>query len=1093
MSVHRYSVARHQVLLYLCLVASAMLLIAVGAQAQVTTGTIAGVVTSMNDGSALPGVTVEAIHTPTGTRYDTVSGPNGRYMIPNARIGGPYKITASLEGFKSTTISVQVNLGQTTEVPVKMALATVAESITVTATPDEIINPGHTGSASSVSTKQIETLPTVNRTLQDFARTNPYFVADAAQSDATILNVAGRNSRYNNIQIDGAVNNDLFGLASQGTPGGQANTQPISIDAIQQLQLGVSPYDVRQGGFTGGTVNAVTRSGSNNFSGSVYATRRDQSNVGKDVPQFPKGSGIIEKAITDFDYKQYGGRIGGPMIKDKLFFFVTGERNRKSQPNGVAADGSAATNYANTTQDAVCSGVAGCSAARLRQDLIDKYAFDPGPLGDVKQQTPSDLAFFRIDYNVTNNHALTLRNNYVKGATDVFSSNATRTASRFTYPTTVYVQADHTSSSVAQLNSVINSTSFNEARIGYSTIKDLRQTPVQFPSIEIGGSNQNATLNAGTERFSGANSLDQKVLEVTDDYTWVRGNHTFIFGTHNELFHFRNLFLSESNGYYFYPTLAVFESQNCVTGCEYRISYATGSDPLRPTKFGAEQFGVYANDQWTLNNNLTLTFGVRADKPRFNDTPSFNQTVMNAIGFNTATHPAEEVVLSPRIGFNWSPGIGGKQQLRGGIGVFAGRTPYVWVSNAYAGTGVEQVALACRNLDGCVVPKFSADPKNQPKLGASGALSVDLINPDFKFPRVLRTTLGYDRDLIWGIKGTVEALYSKTMEDVYYENLNDVPTGTSPLDGRPTYSRKSTALVDATYLTNTTKGSERVYTLQLLRPFTHGLTVSGNYARQNAKSAFDATSSRAISNWRFQHTMGNIFQPTVGRSFFEVKDRFNLSVTYDVNTGMLGHTFGLYYNAQSGRPYSLIMGGDPNKDTNASNDLLYVPGAADKFILCASNATTATATAPCGTGKTPLDSNIFRTFIQSAGLDPDKARILNKYESSDPWSRHLDFHYGLRLPVKVATTEVTVDMLNIMHYFDKNAGNVYFVSNGNYTSTVNYVGQDAASGKPIYREVSTTLDSAGNRTLGSLTPGRQFSIADLQSRWQLRLGLRVTF
>lgn len=1081
--------------------------------AQVTTGNIAGTVSDPSSGP-LPGVTVEAIHVPTGTRYSTVSEVGGRFTLPNVRIGGPYRITGALEGMKPTDVTgVQVNIGTTTEVPLNMRLAAVSESITVTARPDDVINPNRTGSTSTVQEKQIESLPSVNRNIQDFARTNPYFVIDARDDSATLLQVAGRNNRYNNIQIDGAVNNDLFGLAASGTPGGQSSAPPISIDAIEQLQLVVSPYDVRQGGFTGGGINAVTRSGSNKFSGSLFGTKRNQKNVGEYVPVFITanfaGNGTrtdtIKKPIVNFDYSQYGGRLGGPLMQDKLFFFVNGERNRRSKPNGTSADGSAGTNYVNGAQDAVCGNVPSCSAARLRQDLITKYSFDPGGLGDIQQQTPSNLIFGRLDFNATAGNALTLRNNYVKGSTDVVLN---RGGSFFSYPTTQYSQQNHTSSTVAQLNSVVTTGSFNEARLGYQTIKDLRVPGASFPSIEIGGANQSATLTVGTERFSGANSLDQKITEITDDFTMLKGNHTIVVGTHNELFKFKNLFLSEFNGYYFYPSLAAFESQTCPkitsgTGCEYRISYATGADPRRPTTFGAEQFGLYVNDQWHVSNNFTVSMGLRADKPRFNDTPSFNSVVQTALGFNTNTHPAESLVISPRVGFNWNPGGGSTQQIRGGIGVFAGRAPYVWVSNAYAGTGVEQVALACRAIDGCLAPAFNPDPANQPKLGAAGALSVDLIDPNFKFPRVLRTTLGYDRDLFLGIRGTAEVLYSKTQEDVYYQNLNDKQTGTSPLDGRPTYSRVSASVVDATILTNTSKGSEVTETIQLSRPFAHGITVSGNYAHQKAQSAFDATSSRAISNWRFQHNQGDIFTPQLGTSAFQQKDRLSLNATWDFNTGPFGHTFGLYFNAQSGRPYSLLMGGDINKDTNASNDLLYVPGgdysgtaanpaggAGNKVILCPSSGGNPTATNPCGTA-TALPGSILQAYLTFAGIDPANARVINKYESFEPWSRKLDFHYALALPIKVAHTEVSFDMLNLMHFLSKDNGNVYFVGNQN-VSPVNFVAIDTASGKPIYREASTTLSGTA-RNFGSLTPGRQYSIADLSSRWQARLGFRISY
>src|SRR2546428_10867808 len=300
------------VLVALCTLSAPALL------AQVTTGNIAGTVTTRQDNSAVPGVTVEAVHLPTGTRYQAVTSANGFYNIPNARVGGPYRVTATLEGFKPTNAeNVDVRLGETTNVSLALALATVSEAITVTAQSDPIINPNHTGSESQVSTKQVEQLPTVSRALQDFARTNPYFVVDPSDPTATSVNVAGRNNRYNNIQIDGAVNNDLFGLAGTGTPGGQANTNPISLDAIQQIQLVVSPYDVRQGGFTGGGINAVTRSGANRFEGSVFGTKRNSNYVGRWVKgQNTSAPGFVnvDKKLANFDQNQYGGRLGGPHL-----------------------------------------------------------------------------------------------------------------------------------------------------------------------------------------------------------------------------------------------------------------------------------------------------------------------------------------------------------------------------------------------------------------------------------------------------------------------------------------------------------------------------------------------------------------------------------------------------------------------------------------------------------------------------------------------------------------------------------------------------------------------------------------------------------
>src|SRR5690606_28110540 len=313
--------------------------------------------------------------------------------------------------------------------------------------------------------------------------------------------------------------------------------------------------------------------------------------------------------------------------------------------------------------------------------------------------------------------------------------------------------------------------------------------------VEVGGTGpRNGEVLAGTERFSGANALDQDILELTDDFTFLMGAHTITLGTHNEFFEFRNTFLADFYGYYYFPTLAAFEAGQA---SEYSIGFANGSDPKRPASFEANQYGLYAGDQWRVNDRLSLTFGLRLDMAGFPDRPSFNGAVDQAIGRSTAETPSEDPVLSPRIGFNWDPTGRGDQQLRGGVGIFAGRTPFVWVSNAYANTGVESSQLSCQASRGCAVPAFNPDPFGQPRnVGAGGAVTVDLIDPNFEFPRVLRTTLGYDRQLPWGIRGSAEVVWSQTQEDVYYQNVNKVATGERSFDGRPMYTSRSSSLAN---------------------------------------------------------------------------------------------------------------------------------------------------------------------------------------------------------------------------------------------------------------------------------------------------------
>jgi outer membrane receptor for ferrienterochelin and colicin len=1056
---------RHQFLRRFLICMIACVLAMPVAFAQVTTGNISGVVTDP-DGSALPGVTVEAVHTPTGTRYSDVTDTNGRYAFQNVRVGGPYRITANLEGFRPVeNANTQVALGVTAEVPLKMSLAAVTEAITVTARADDVINPNRTGSSSSVSNESIESLPSVNRSLQDFARTNPYFRVDASDNSSTRVNVAGRNNRYNQIQIDGAVNNDLFGLADTGTPGGQTDAQPISLDAIEQLQLVVSPYDVRQSGFTGGGINAVTRSGTNEFRGSIFGTKRNQDYVGE---------GPFGTKLANFDQTQYGGRIGGPILRDKLFFFFSGELNRREEPTGLSADSSTDRVYSGT-------GTGSVPSAQLVKEFVQqRYGYDAGSLGDFPGETNNDLIFGRLDWNAAANHQMTLRHNYVDAVRDIIADRGT-SPPRFRFDNSIYTQADETNSTVAQLNSVFGASSFNEARVTYQTIRDKRATPVIFPTVEIGGTGpRSGAVHIGTERFSGANTLDQDVIEINNDFTWVKNNHTLVFGTHNEFFEFKNLFISEAYGYYYYPTLDAFMNNQAQ---EYRVGFATGADARRPTAFEVRQYGFYVNDTWRIRDNVTLTGGLRADLPEYIETPTFNATVMSAIGRSTADAPSQDFVWSPRLGFNWNPGGSGNQQLRGGIGVFAGRTPYVWVSNAYGNTGVEQVLLGCTGT--CVRPAFNPDPLAQPRnLGAGGTPSVDLVDSHFTFPQVLRSTLGYDRNLFWGIRGSAEVVYSQTQEDVFYYNLNKLPTGqTSPLDGRPTFRNASTQLFDAVLLTNTSEGHETTATLQLSRPFANGLTVGGSFAWQDAQSAFDATSSRAISNWQFRHTAGDIYAHDLSNSAFEVENRFTVYSSYAFRTGPLSHTVGLFYNAQSGRPYSLMMAGDPNTDGYTTNDLLYVPNRS--IILCPSTAGNPTVTSPCGTASgaaiAPIDAARFTEFLNAAGVDTNTGEILDRYSLNEPWSRQLDFHYELGLPIRGFETQLQFDITNLLNMFDENAGVVSSVANQNYTP-VRYRGL-TADGTPIYSE------NAPN----ALNPGAQFSTAFLRSRWQARLGLRINF
>jgi hypothetical protein len=955
---------------------------------------------------------VEAVHTPTGTRYTATTSATGRFNMLNVRVGGPYTVTAKLSGFQPQTLkNIEVALGESRNLALDLDLATVTESVEVTASESPLITPDRMGSGTAISENEIKVLPTIRRQFQDLAKVNPYVNVASQDPTGTNISVGGKSNRYNTVQIDGAVNNDLFGLGATGTPGGQADTQPIALDAVQELQVVVSPYDVKQGGFTGGAINAITRGGSNEFRGSIYGSIRNEKFVADKVPQAVGDA--IERPIASFDNDQIGARLGGFIIKDKLFFFVSGELNNTEQPTSGSADGSTSNVYRDPAL-----------AAAFRQILITKYNYDPGSLSDYNTVTDSTLLFGRLDFNATTAHQMTLRHNYVDGAQDI---SGARNSATYTFETAGYAFASKTNSTVFQINSVFGASSFNSGRVGYQTIRDIRAVPVQFPSVYI-CVNQNSlcsgngqyTLAAGTERSSGANSLDQDILEVTDDFTLIKGDHTITIGTHNEFFSFKNLFLQDVYGTYYFNSLAAFDAG---TAARYQISFANGSDPRKPTEFAVQQWGIYAGDQWRISNNFTLNFGLRFDLPRFPDSPTYNPLVDTTFGIDTSQMPDSTLMISPRLGFNWNPTKTGKDQVRGGIGVFAGRTPYVWISNNYGNTGVETSSLQASNVT------FNPDPNNPPRNFPPGtaAIQANGVDPDFKFPQILRTTLAYDRELPFGIRMSLEGMFTKTLKDIYYYDVNKVETGTRNFYGAPTYKNKSTAFSNMIYLGNTDRGEQQSYVVQLDKRFDFGLYLNGSYAYTNSKAAFEGTSSVAYSNWRFYATSGDIYEEQLTRSQWEIRDRFNAVISQTFRTGPVTHNLGFVFTAQSGQPYSMMMGGNPNTDGETGNDLLFVPANYSDIVWK-------------GTGA-PTEAQ-WNEFLTRYGLDEYRGRVAERNGLDTPWIQSLDFHYDLEVPISVVRTQITFDVLNLINLIDSSAGLVRYVPNYTYTA-LTYSGIDA--------------------------------------------------
>ncbi len=1005
----------------------------------VTTGTLTGLVQDAQ-GGVLPGVTVTAVHTPTGTTYEGLTQGDGRFSILNVRVGGPYQLTATLTGFRNAVIGdINVALGEATDVPVRLQLAAVSETVVVSAEMTPVFTGSKAGATESIEAIVIESLPTINRSIQDVARTSPYFNQIASDNFPSALSVAGRNVRYNSIQIDGAVNNDVFSIASSaGTPGGSVETQPISFDVIQELQLVVSPYDVRQGMFSGGGINAITRSGTNQIRGSAFYVFRDQSLV---------GDGIDNRPIATFNDKQFGGTLGGPILRNTAFFLGNVEWGRKSQPSGFSVTGNSGVAFGFLPE-----------AQRIRDIAISRYGFDPGGFDETIRKTDNDKVFARTDFNLGQSQ-LTVRHNYVDGFNDIGGQSSTT----YRFPSNFYRQNSQTNSTVGQLNSRFK-TAVNEFRVTYQRIRDFRTFDDRFPFVQVRLPN-NINFNLGTENSSHANELDQDTFELHNDYTMIRGSHTYTFGTHNEFFKFRNLFIQNLFGNYEFGNVDLFGAG--IAG-SYQHGFSLTSDPEQAARFKVYQFGFYAGDQWRVHPKFTLTYGVRWDKPHFPDKPTANPASVANYGFATDIVPSPSS-WSPRAGFNWDlTGDGPRQQVRGGFGLFSGRNPFVYLSNQYGNTGIEFRRLTLTPFRDTNAVPFSPDPDNQPKnVGAAGTNEIDVIDPDYQFPSIVRGNLAYDRDLFAGIVGNFEVLFSNTVNDVNYSNLNLVQTGTRP-DGRPVFGRVNSTFSDVILLRNTDQGDNWMVTGQLERRFRDGWFARGAYSYGRSNSISDTTNSTARSTWLNVYTPGNINDAPLAVSNFDLRHRLVLSGSYNFDVKAANILLSMFYSGQTGRPYSYNFGVDVNADGSSTNDLLFYP-TQDQVNIVTS-------------GFTYQDLVSFIEGGDCDGLAPGS--IVERNSCRMPFTHSLDFRAAVNVGIGRFRPEFTVDVINLLNLFDSELGQVEYTPFSDIlVTTTNPTG--------------VAVETAGkyNYNLSNITRGAQtrFSRDDLRSRWQAQIGMRVRF
>ena len=1060
---------------------SVMLAFALQVSAQITTSGIYGKI--MSDGEEVIGATVTATHKPSGTVYRAVTNSEGRYTIQGMRVGGPYQVEITYVGHQPKSFNnVNLLLGESQNL--SCSLQEDAQVL------DQVVILGHsglnatkTGAAQSISAQMINDMPTVSHSIADISRLNPQISTNGMTGS---MSFAGTNNRYNSFQIDGAMNNDVFGLTSSGSNGGQAGAQPVSMETIEQIQINVAPYDVRQGGFTGGAINAITKSGTNDFHGSAYGYGNNEQLVGK---HYKNPDGTYSDPYEDEKEYLFGFTLGGPIVKDKLFFFANYERANKEYPNQYALGSEGSK---------VPTDLANDILAKVKELAADQGVTYNGEYTDAGRYIKSDKAGLKLDWNLNDFNKFTIRWSFV-GAKKSLGQGNIATVNTLDH---LYDFESQTHSFIAELQSRLSPTLSNEARASYVRVRDKRTSGTPFPGVTVYGVGSNGgAVNIGNEYSSMANALDQDIYTIEDNLTWLHGAHTFTFGTHNEFYKFRNLFIQNLYGCYYFQTYDNFQKYYLSAkagqpdGTLFRDFYynqanveITG-DPRWAAEFGAGQLGFYAQDKWDLSDRFQLTYGLRFDVPIFFDKPAENAP-FNAYseekgwGYQTDRNIRTSLMASPRLGFRWD--IDGKRNyiLRGGAGIFTGRVPFVWLSNSFSNTGVQISKYRSGGLDGL---QLILDPDKQyinaQHLEATnGSQEVDVFSKNFKFAQNFRANLGFDFKLL-GIDWTAEGIFSKTLNDVYYQNLSYEETGKTfsqvygyTWDNRPMMQRvtSGTPYTDVIALNNTSKGYSYSLSLKAEKHFPFGLDLMASYTHTRAKAIGTVTASTAAGNWKNNHTYRNPNKPELSNAAFNLPHSVKASAFYHFDYGrqkMFTTTIGIIYEGCNGQAYSLYYAGDANEDTYAVNDLIFIPTDAqiDQMKFAASADYTADQ----------QRANLKQWLATQRYLKDHRGEYYDRYADNLPFENHFDLHVAQKINIRagkyVHSLEITADIMNVANLLNKDWGRTYGSTyDTQYKSPIGYAGN-------------------GNYQFLHDADYVMFYPDSYYSRWRGQLGVKYTF
>ncbi|MES2125396.1 MAG: carboxypeptidase regulatory-like domain-containing protein [Gemmatimonadota bacterium] len=1021
---------------------------AVGTAQGVTTGAVRGKVLD-EAGRPVVGAVVTLVNAETGLRNIGTTRSSGQFSLENVTPGGPFTLTVRNVGFRPATQSgIRVNLGQVVTVDIKLTAAAVTlADIAVTGAADNpLLSRGRTGASVTISDSFISRLPTISRNFTDL-------ISVAPQANGS--SVGGQNNRYNNIQIDGGVNNDLFGLGSSGTPGGQVSARPISIEAIKEFQLLIAPFDVRQGGFTGGLVNAVTKSGTNTIHGSLFGFGQNQDLSRSEVDRGALGKDVL----SSFHEYQYGGTLSGPIVKNKLHFFGAVDLKSRSAPfaqylqNDVAID-SGAFGVTQAKADSV--------AAWSKANLVDA-----GTAGQVNRESPDHNIFVKLNGQVTAGSQIELSYNDVKASdgTLIRSSSFSGFRSGYELGNAGYTINNTTRTGRLRYNAVLGGGFTNELLLGYQRIRDLRDPGMNTPLIFVGGTSSGggSAIAIGAERFSQGNVLKQDIYEVSDNLSISRGSHLITLGTHNEFFKFYDQFFPGSYGVWGFASAADLYAG---TPNHYEIAL-----PLRTNgplaEFTVNQIGLYAQDIWNVTPKLSVTAGIRMDKPSLPTKPDANPglaaiqfthvnlgvtgttDIANTADFSTAS------LISPRFGFNYD--VNGDQStlVRGGIGVFAGRPPYVWVANAYANSGLTQATLSC---NGAAIPTFTTDLASQPTTCVGGGApnppkpSIVYFDHGFKFPQTMRAALGADHQLGWGMVATVDLLYTRTLNQFYLNDVNlkgvqsleageggrrqygvaGTPNATTGIASAISPTRISSGYNDVIRQSNASGDNSYSATLQVNKRFSDGFSFNAGYTYSRTKDRECMTSSISNSNLRFAVLQGALDDRPLATSCFDVPHKLALTGIFNLPLGLQAS---LTYVGASSTPFTYTVNNDANGDGLSGNDPIYVPKTAADITL-----------------KNASDWTQLNSYISSDPcLDEARGTLLVRNACRGPWQSFMNARLTKVIPtLKGQALEISVDVFNLPNLLKSSWGVVRSTTGFENQAILNQTGYDVANQRGQY-------------------------------------------